>query len=316
MLPDVSSVQLSERKRRHPAPVPYAAQRALPGVITGLDDIQEYMRQAGSKFEQRVDAALWDRFVLNSDPFDGGGTIDEHLAALRGIVGEIAAELGCLAIIGGELNEHNPGLEPPYQPLKAAPALREMLSRRMTELYGRMEQTRHSRGPAFVDWEGHKDEPYLIGDWPLVVLSRVATSYDSVNVGAELCIAREISAAALQEALTARRWPGVPVITRAMLDRAKASQLGEPAPLAISIARLADPGPWFGALSDLARAVGWSGRPEGLRYEIKRLAVDLLTLGRIVRPTGRRIGDKRLAEWCVEPSPATPRTPQPPALGS
>lgn len=309
-----SSAQLSERKRRHTAPVPHAARRALPGVIKEPVDIQEYFRQARSRFQQRVDAAIWDRWCLNGDP-SSEGTADEHMAVLRGIVSELAGQLRCLAIIGGELNEHNPDLEPPYQPVKTPAALREMLSRRMTELYGRMEQTRHCRGAAFID--RRPGEPYLSGNWPLIRLSRVGTSYGSVNNGAELASAREISIPALQEALTARRWPGVPVVTRAMLAQATAGQLDEPAPLAISIARVADLGPWFGALSDLARAVSWPGKPEGLRFEIGRLAADLMALGRIVRPTGRRTdGKKRLAEWCVEPCLATPRTPQRPALGS
>lgn len=298
-----SSAQLSASRRRHTAPTPYAAQRAVPGVLTDHADIREYFRQAQSRFEQDADQAIWDRWCLNSHPCEEG-TVDEHVAVLRDIVRELADQLKCLAIIGGELSEHNPDLEPPYQPLKTAAALREMLSRRMAELYGPMAQTGYYRRAAFID--RRPGEPYLNGNWPLVRLSRVGTSYGSVNNGTELAGAREISAAALQEALTARRWPGVPVITRTVLARAAGQNEASTAELPIRLAALAAGGQWCGTLSQLAELVCWSRHVNGLIHALAAIEPELQTLGVSCSPTGKRTGRTRAAEWCVSPVSGPP----------
>jgi len=294
------SAQLSKARRRHTAPVPYTAQRAVPGVLTDLADIREYMLQARSRFEQNADDAIWDRWCLNSDPYEEG-TIDEHVAVLRGIASELAGQLRCLAIIDGELNEHNPDLEPPYQPLKTSSALREMLSRRMTELYGRMEQTTHCRGAAFIDRQ--PGEPYLNGNWPLVRLSRVSTSYGSVNSGAEVASVRELSAAALQEVLIARRWPGVPVITKAMLARIVGRNQEPAVPLSALVAEISQyvaDGAWRGSISDLHRELERTCSLMSTTRAFDQARPALVALGFLVAKTGRRIGESRRVEWLIQ----------------
>lgn len=307
MLHDVatrSPDQPGESRRRHTAPTLYAAQHTLPAVISGAADYREYARQWQSRFGQRVDRALWDRFVLNSDPYQDG-TVDEHLAVLGGIVRELAEQLKCLAIIGGELCEHHPDLEPPYQPLKTPAAFREMLGRRMAELYGRMEETSYRHGQAFVD--RRPGEPYLDGAWPLVRLARVDTSYGSTNNGTELASARDISAAALQEALAARRWPGVPVVTRAALARLAGQDGQQPAAgLAGQVAAVAAGGTWCGTITELAEVLAWAAHVNALVSALKAIGPELQALGVSCSSTGKRTGRTRAAEWAVGPISGPP----------
>jgi hypothetical protein len=73
--------------------------------------------------------------------------------------------------------------------------------------------------------------------------------------------------------------------------------------------------PWNGAMSDLAAATGWQGKPEALAHQVKKLTAELAAAGCRVRKTGERTPDgRRLALWVVEPIRETPRTPQPPGI--
>jgi len=300
-----------DSKRRNPAPVLYKARYQVPGVISNTADYNEMARQYESRWKAHVEAACWDRYLVNYDSWcteaEDEGSTAEHIKVLRAIVGELG-EQGWLAVYQRELVEHNPAFEPPTNRISTTEAFREMLDRRMTELWGPITQCRETEGFVFTDRDEDYENAHPFGRWPLGILDRCPTSYGSWGNGVRPFSPRDFSNEEIREALLARRWPLRSYEALLRAHGAEQEQLALPPGLADQLATLTRGGDWLGTISDLHQALKRAGHVMALVHELTEIRPDLLALGVVMEKTGRRIGRGRQQEWRISSQPANQPT--------
>jgi hypothetical protein len=259
--------------------------------------------------------------VNNSDP-GGPGRIDEHVAVLREMASYVSSVASpddgqpVLAQHDRWLVEYDVTLKPPAVRITTAAMLREVLSRQLDYLHkpdqwpffyrnADLKYTDHIPGTGPQRRMGFSPSPdgtiYYQGKKATAAqLKQLADMFWNEPIPGNVvsipdvdpCRMDRISEEAFQQALSARRWPGVQDIA----DFADHALESAPRSLAERMAGLA---PWRGSKADLARDLGWRESIMRLNAELPSAAAELATLGWVFAATGAKTGPTRAREFVI-----------------